>query len=425
MLKRVDVLLLMSLAVVSIGFLILNLSKKEPVQPQYTEIHLCRHWDSVFDRDTMDTLIAEFEERNPLIRIYLSKKTSDTPEPNSADKGNMAETALGPNTPDIVFLDDSRLCALIRDEGLLPLNVFTQNPDNAGQWVIPLSLSMDLLFYNIDILSAAGFDRPPKTREEFLKYAQVVKAGSGAVYGTALGLHADDPLAIHREIFSWLWASGFSVIQDGIPGFEKRALADLIVHLSQVNQTGQPAETPFDKTGSQQFHEFARGKLAMIIAPAQAISLLREMPVNFEFGVTHIPGMPVQGISSLGLSGLYAGISASCAYPDEAWLFLSFIEENIPAIAAKIKAVPGRLQGLLPSVKGFSGDYPNEDPLYQKAWDIFESSGLAETFSGYPLAAELEQIIREELFKVFSGYISPANAAEAIQKRWEVLLVEN
>jgi multiple sugar transport system substrate-binding protein len=420
-LRKIDFFLATSLIALSIGLLIANIAARKPYQSKRTEIRLSRQWETVFDSGTIDTLIAEFEEINPQLRIKRpapeTTQDPETPAANFADNGNRLES------PDIIFMDDSQLGDFIRRQALFPLNTFAQNRDNAGQWAIPLVMSMDLLFYNIDILTAAGFDRPPKTRDEFLRYARAVRARSGNINAAALGLHEDDPNAIRREIFSWLWASGFSVIKDGEPWIEKRVMTDLLVFLSQINQTGLPGESAFDKTGIQRLQEFTQGKLAMIIAPAQAISWLRELPVNFDFGITVIPGTPAQGNNILGLSGLYAGISSSCAYPDEAWLFLSFIEEKSAALASKIKAVPGHIQRLLPVAAGFPGDYLIEDPLYAKAWDIFESSGIAETFTGYPLAGDLEQALREELLNHFSGHLGSADTAEAIQQRWEKLAV--
>ena len=404
--KKTDLFLAISLTVMSIGFLIMNLAVKKPSQPKRIELRLSQQWETIFNQESLDELIAEFEKLNPQFKIKYPGQ-----EKNS-----------GQDVFDIVFMDDSLLSSFIRQDALLPLNKWIQEPaNNAGQWAIPLVMSMDLLFYNIDLLSTVEVDRPPKTRDEFLKYVRAVQAGSNKISGTALGLSQEDPHAVRREFFSWFWAAGFSVINDGEPRFDKKALADLIAFLLQITKTDLPNENAFAKTGAQRLHEFSQGKLAMIIAPAQAISWLREQPVNFKFGITNIPGTSIPGKYNLGMSCLYAGISDTCAYPDEAWLFLSFLLEKSPAIAARIKTVPGSLQFMLPAAKGSAEDYLNEDPLYLKAWDIYESSGIADTFSGYAMANELEQAVREELYNCFNGRTSPVEAAAAIQKRWEAI----
>jgi len=80
------------------------------------------------------------------------------------------------------------------------------------------------------------------------------------------------------------------------------------------------------------------------------------------------------------------------------------------------------IQDLSAAVKEFHDNYPADDPLYDKAWVIFESSVISETLTGYPSADKLEQIVREELRNCFTGQTSPAQAADAIQKRWEQVM---
>ena len=415
--RKIDLFLAISLTVLSLGFLIMNLTFKRPYQPKWTELHLSRQWETVFDSETFNELKTEFEELNPQLRIKQAapEKIPGTGAPDTvfADNANR-------NYPDIIFMDDSMLSNLIKEKALLPLDSFSQTPDSIEQWATPLILSMDILFYNIDALKSAGFDRPPKTRDEFLKYTRALMEGSG-IRGTALGLSPDDSNAIRREILSWYWAAGFSLFTDDGPQLDKKAWTDLIAFLLQINQTGTPPENAFEKTGARRLEEFAQGKLAMVIAPAQAISFLRDQPVEFDFGITTIPGTTAPGKHSLGLSGLYAGISSTCMYPEEARLFFTFLEEKKPALSAKVKAVPGCIQGMLPAVRGYPGDYLTEDPLYAKAWDIFESSDIATTFSGHTLAGEFEKIIREELSHCFSGQTNPAETAAAIEKRWASL----
>jgi len=194
-------------------------------------------------------------------------------------------------------------------------------------------------------------------------------------------------------------------------------MTDLIIFLAQIKELAPQDDDFFTKTGTQQLQDFAQGKLAMIIAPSQAIFWLRGQSPDFEFGITVIPEATMPGKNNLGLSGLYAGICASCVNADAAWLFLSFLDEKSSSFVTK--AVPGRFHGM------FAAQRPADiykDPLYEKAWDIFESSGIAETLFTFPLADELEIAVREELLDCFSGKSSPSAAADSIQKRWLLVL---
>jgi ABC-type glycerol-3-phosphate transport system substrate-binding protein len=81
----------------------------------------------------------------------------------------------------------------------------------------------------------------------------------------------------------------------------------------------------------------------------------------------------------LGLSGIYAGISGSCTQPDEAWAFLAFIAGKNQILARALDAVPG----CFPS--SFPADYIVNDPLYSKAWDIFEAAETVDQYGPFSL----------------------------------------
>jgi multiple sugar transport system substrate-binding protein len=180
-----------------------------------------------------------------------------------------------------------------------------------------------------------------------------------------------------------------------------------------LNREGLLSPGTFSKTGAQKTGEFARGRVAMMTGSMEDIPFLREKMGDPAFGVTLIPGPAAYaGKPVIGPSFWYAGISASCEYPDEAWAFLSFLAKKSPLLAAQARAVPGNGDG--------PGSYIEEDPLYAKAWDIYESADVIRDFSpGFLRAGDLETIIREELAALFAGKQNAAETSAAIQKRWE------
>jgi multiple sugar transport system substrate-binding protein len=401
---KVDSFLFLSLVLLVTGLFAYSIAIWGIDRSKRIDLVLSAQWESLFDRDSLNELIHEFEDQNPHLRIRLPARLPD------------AE-----NQPDIVFFDDSRFGVLVGQNALRPLNPYTQNPDSADEWAIPLVLSMDLLFYNIDLLQSAGFDRPPKSRDEFIRYAQAITSGKSGALGTAFGLSPDDPLALKRYFFSWLWAAGLPLISNERPMFDGRAAADLIAFIGQLRLAGGSHS---DKTGEQLLREFAQGRLAMIIAPVQAIPRIREQADGMKFGITVIPGTSSPGKNRLGFSGFYAGISGTSSHPDEAWTFLAFLAEKSPVFSGKIKTAPGSSGAGFPDVfqnAGFSENQLKEDPLYAKAWEIFESSDIAETYFSFPQAAELEKVVLEELRVFFDQGRSPRDTAEAIQKRWDLL----
>ena len=399
--KKIDIFLITVMSALVIGFIIVNLIRGDIIKPGRTVLTVSGQWENIFDANTFNELVSEYGKQNPKIKIIQSA----------------AESAQ-PISSDIIFMNDSTLCSLIQAKKLLPLNTFIENDSDETQWAIPLKESFDLLFYNIDLLKSAGFERPPKNRNEYLKYAKAVSAGqNSSVRGAALALSQEDPYAIPREVFSWLWSAGFSVIKDNKPQIDKKALSELFDFLKQLAESEKSEKEFLNRTINQQIEEFSQGSLALMIAPVQTISVLTAKNLNFGFGITVIPGTAVPGNNKLGLSASYTGISGTCKHKEEAWQFLSFLEEKSRSISLMIDKQSGHVHGFFPKNRS-DGTNQTENALYDKVMDILESSVFAETLYTHPLASELDQIVREELINCIIELTGASSAADLLQKRW-------
>jgi multiple sugar transport system substrate-binding protein len=420
--KKLDRYLFIAAAVMLAGCITIRLTAKITDDKQKVTVSVTCFLEKGPEKDTLDSLIHEFEERNPDIRIR-----ADNRSPGTADYPGGGELLKeGENLPaGIVVFDEGWINAFTRQGLLASLEPYVHSGPDTGRRVIPLISFMDVLFYNIDLLKAAGFDRPPKTRAEFLAYAKAVSGGQDAapsgpaassravpMFGSALALSPEDHRAVRREIFSWIWAAGAPVVRNGAPDFNSRAVTETLDFLGQLNWDGLLSPGTFGKTGAQKTGEFAQGNIAMMIGSVEDIPFLREYMGDSAFGITQIPGPAgYAGKPVIGPSYWYAGISASCKYPDAAWTFLTFLAEQSPFLAAQARAVPG--SGDQP------GNYIEENPLYSKAWDIYEAADVIREFSGFPRGDDLETIIREELALFFAEGKNAADTSAAIQKRWE------
>ncbi|MDR0622863.1 MAG: extracellular solute-binding protein, partial [Treponema sp.] len=420
--KKLDRYLFIAAIVLLSGFTAVRLAVKITEKTQKVTLTFTQFLERGLEDGALASLIAEFEERNPGIRIRAETR----PYGEQYQGGAGEAPKQGEQPAGIVILDEGWVNAFLQRDLLASLNPYVQSGPDSDQRVIPLISFMDLLFYNIDLLKAAGFDRPPKNRAEFLACAKAFARGKGTapsepaasspgtgIFGAALALSPEDRRGIRRDVFSWFRAAGAPVIRDGRPDFQNRALVETLDFLGQLNREGLLSPGTFTKTGAQKNGEFARGRVAMMIGSMEDIPFLREQMGDPAFGVTLIPapagytGKPV-----IGPSFWYAGISSSCKHPGEAWAFLAFLAEKSPLLAAQTRAVPG--SGDSP------GSYIKEDPLYSKAWDIYEAAEVIRDFSpGFPRTEDLETIIREELAALFAGQKNAAETSAAIQARWE------
>jgi ABC-type glycerol-3-phosphate transport system substrate-binding protein len=212
-------------------------------------LYISPHFEELLGKETVETLLLEFGEQNPDLRVRT------------------ANPAEGKNT-DIFIFDESEYRTLVASGSLKELNSYIYGTSvrfstARRQLAIPLASFMDLLFFNIDLLTAAGFDRPPKTKEEFLTYARAVSGGNEGLlenaYGTALSLSFRDGQAIPRDIFSWIWASGGDFHpEENRPFLNAAAMSADISFLGILYRERLLAPRIFDTTGDQRLEEFAQ-----------------------------------------------------------------------------------------------------------------------------------------------------------------------
>jgi ABC-type glycerol-3-phosphate transport system substrate-binding protein len=235
---------------------------RQIAQSRRTVIVVSRSGENLFGAEAFGALVQEFEKHNPDLRIRL------------ADDG-----------ADIVFFDDSEIGGLLAESALASLGPYIHSETEARQWALPLVSFTDIFLYNIDILQAADLDRPPKTRTELLAAARAI-AEQEAVSPLALGLSEDDPLALRRELYPWIWAVGGELRQEarqngGQNGGESvtlsRATTEAIAFFGQLNSEGLLAPGSFEKTRSQLLQEFAKGSVAMLMASSRDLPLLRNI----------------------------------------------------------------------------------------------------------------------------------------------------
>ena len=364
-------------------------------------------------RDTGTTralgaIIEAFEEAHPEIRIVLSE-AAGTP----AGTGGEA---------DILMFDETERGALIQEGTLASLDPWLRTETGNPQWAVPLVSFMDLLFYNIDLLADAGFDRPPKDRDEVLRYgAAVAGKNRGSRFGAALSLGAEDPLGIRRDVFSWIRAAGIPLVKEGRPSFTGKETVKVLDFLGDLSRQGLLAPGSFTETGAARLEAFEKGNIALMIGPSSAIRRLRKT-MGDSFGIGAVPGTPGGGANGgkpvFSPHSLYAAIAGRCRYPGEAWTFLSFLAGQSSVLAAELQAIPGI--GGLDFAANAAGvpSYIEKDPLLLKAWDMYEAADIVRDIEELPEAAELERTLREELVPLLEGRRNGADTAAAVQKEW-------
>jgi ABC-type glycerol-3-phosphate transport system substrate-binding protein len=337
-----------------------------------------------------------------LIGAYLQDVQAGAPAEINIEVDNAAAG------PDIIITQGHLLAGDIAKGRYLVLDPYLHSESAWGGWALPLVSAMDVLVYNIPLLQEAGFDRPPRTRTEFLRYARALKETGR--YALALGLNPADSRAVERDLFSWIYASGLSLVREGKPEFTGRSYTAALDFFSQLNQEELLAPGTFSASGAQRIEDLAQGRAAMMVASVKDLRQLREKMGEEAIGITLIPpaddypGRPV-----FGLCTWYAGIGAESPHPGEAWELLRYLEEHRAILAETLALVPG---------SGSVAPYIAVDPLLDKAWDMYEAADTVQDFFSLARAEELEAAFHREVEIMFRESRSAEDSAAAINERW-------
>jgi multiple sugar transport system substrate-binding protein len=381
-------------------------SKPRERESEKTELLVSILGESGLEGADFTPLIEEYIKAHP--KMLVNTETISFEELLNRDP----DPAGGRDPGDILILDGRYLRDFIDGEALFPLEGYLYSASPLDRWALPLNASIDLLFYNIDLLKEAGFDRPPGTRTDYLRYARAIREKRRAgVYGSALGLSPEDNRGIYRDILSWIWASGTLLIQDEKLEFRGRALNGVLDFFATLENEGLLAPGSFEKTGEQRIGEFAEGKIGMMIGSVRDIPGVREKMGENAFGVTRIPesedypGKPV-----FGLWVWYGAVSRQSVRREPAEDLLLFLKEKSSMLTGQLKTVPGH---------GETAPVRPEDPLYSKIWDMYEGADLVEELSGFSGAAAMEEALRQELELMFRESRGATETALAVQQRWD------
>jgi multiple sugar transport system substrate-binding protein len=373
--------------------------------PKRTSIVFAQWWESSMEKGSLDGIIADFEKEHPLVKVRL----------HNADWENIRDGLLDgeQEPPDIIAVDTGRLTEVVA-LGLLDVLMPDAFPPTASggeslaasantdgnRYYLRLVSFIHPLFYNIDVLSAAGFLRPPRTREEFLDYAKKTTNPEKGVYGTAFSRSA------WTDIFPWIWADGATIDKINWTG---RPVIDTLSFLSALNKEKLAYPFSLSKREDELLDAFLAGNIAMFIASQAAVAEIRAKNPSLSFGVTTIPQTAQPDRRNIfPITEWALAISAKSAHKEEALSLLRYLagRENDLAAAA---------HGLAGYHYAYSAAGTDEDPIDQKLRALYEASDTAAVST---LGADAETLLNEiriNLLSLFNGEKTETEAAAAIQ----------
>lgn len=206
---------------------------------------------------------------------------------------------------------------------------------------LSVARSMNVMFYNVDMLKAAGFNNPPATWDELDKICAAVTKGTNYCYpGTASSMDTS-------AFASWVFSRGgtYASQDEKKATFDDAAGIDSLKWLQNMAKTGWGKVPTVTSRGDQA--DFGNGLVAFAFGSTAGLPFFQDA-VNgrkdgkFEWSIAPIPAGP-KGKQVVNFFGPSIGIMKSNADRQKgAWLFLRHLlqKENQAEWALRLVYYP-------------------------------------------------------------------------------------
>ena len=390
-----------------------------------TNIEFIQWWEPEMPAGALRSIIDGFEKANPDIKVTLVSG------PYSATHDQIVVGAASGTLSDVVGLDGAWVNGLAKQGAIASMDELMDAAKyDRGQIadivkvggksvMFPLATFVYPVFVNLDLAKAAGVDKMPTDRTEFLAAAKKMTDPGKNQYGWVLPLSLQNPGGIQNDVMSWAWASGASMLKDGKPDLENSAVVGTLAWVKSLQDAGVISPGVFAKREQEKVEEFANGRVGMMIDSLAHINLIRQRSPNLRFGISAVPAVDgYSGKRGLPYAAWGIGISNGSEHKAEAWKLVSYLMS--PEVNGKLVS----LANAFPGNVNAKPDFSKSDPLFADAFKIYQSGKLANEFVGLPVAEDLMRDMTVEVQKMFDGQQSPAQSAAATQAQWTAVFAK-
>lgn len=270
-----------------------------------------------------------------------------------------------------------------------------------GVYGIPRASNTIALYYNKDLLEAAGLDpdSPPTTWDELYEAATALTDPDNDVYGIAFSAKASEEGTF--QFLPWLQMTGGSfeeVNGDGAAdalAFWKTLLDEGLTSPDTLTR-GQ-----WDSTGT-----FNGGNAAMVISGPWELNRMAS-DAQFEWGVTLLPVREEGGPRASALGDFNLAIFDNTEHPDEAFAFLEYFDSQMDRLWPEFTRMPPRPDVPLA---------PTGDARIDEAAGVFtEQLQYAANRGPHPEWPRISRAIQDAIQSSLTGQKEPQEALDDAQ----------
>lgn len=359
--------------------------------------------------DIMQTLIEEFEARNPSIRVRFETLTwqsgyekivmafSSGTVPDLLEVGS---TWL-PKFSEEGAIEDVTLMTADLADGLMMWDLATFGGRRLG---LPWLIGTRVLFYNKTLFAGAGLspDSPPVTWSQMLDAARAIHDPDRSIYG--FGMNAGERYILYKKFMPFAWGNGGSILSE-----------DLTTCLLDSPENLEALEFYMALKGSSILERqdmidemFKQGKIGMMISGGWNLKRIPEDAPDVDFGVALIPKPDVGGMHA-SFAGAEILVLPKGSRTEPAMRLACFL-----VAADQALRIAGELKGVQPASKeALEHPYYDEHPMERLLLRQCETS-LPPPPS--PFWVDIEEVINTRLEECLYGNISPAEALSLMEE---------
>lgn len=162
-------------------------------------------------------------------------------------------------------------------------------------WAVPDLASARALYYNVDILEAAGVE-VPTTWEELTAACEAIKAYDDSIYPWGIDMTTDEGQAAFAY-YTWNNGGGF-VDEDGEWTLNSAENVEAVQYAVDLVNAGYTNTDPANETRYDLQDMFGAGKIAMVIAPNSLPTYIAEGGHEVNYAVASIPTNSGESVSA-------------------------------------------------------------------------------------------------------------------------------
>jgi multiple sugar transport system substrate-binding protein len=316
----------------------------QPAQPSGpVTIHILTQDQAGMKPAEIDQIARDFEAKNPDIKVNIEYVKYEAIHDKIITGMAAKPPAYDASMIDVIWPDEyiksgylldvtSRVTADMKS-GIIPAswNGVTRGGKIYG---MPWLMDVKYFMYNKDILQKAGFNAPPKTWEELVDQAKVIKQKGLAEFPVTWSWQQAESVICDFTVL--LFGNGGAFVDSaGKPVFNNDKGVQVLTWMKKTIDDGltNPSAVTSDENAVRD--SFIAGKAAFAVNWLYQYSDANDATKSQIVGNAAFAPMPVfaagaaAGIKSASVDGSSSfGIMATTPYPDQTWKFLTYLTSN-------------------------------------------------------------------------------------------------